>query len=153
MVTQAPRRSNAPYRARNRNGHPHARGNGVHVRRNGRPMTRRTGRLHACRSGGGLFPATVLGTSEARAHVTRLRCGTLQSIGMWTQTERDLRARNDCGHVTGKLTGPVEGERLIYNELHQGLLQGTRLIRKKPNRPSSQWLQACEIAGYETGRF
>jgi hypothetical protein len=36
---------------------------------------------------------------------------------------------------------------LIYNELHQGLLQGTRLIRKKPNRPSSQWLQACEIAG------
>jgi hypothetical protein len=54
-------------------------------------------------------PHTVLGTSEARAHVTRLRCGTLQNeIGMWTQTERDLRARNDCGHVTGKLTGPVD---------------------------------------------
>ena len=53
----------------------------------------------------------VLGTSEARAHVTRLRCGTLQSIGMWTQTERDLRARNDCGHVTGKLAGPVDVRR------------------------------------------
>ena len=53
-----------------------------------------------------------------------------------------------------KLTGPVDvslSDDLIYNELHQGLLQGTRLIRKKPNRPSSQWLQACEIAGYETG--
>ena len=59
-------------------------------------------------------PHTVLGTSEARAHVTRLRCGTLQSmgqrneIGMWTQTERD---RNDCGHVTGKLAGPVDVRR------------------------------------------
>ena len=62
-------------------------------------MTRRTGRLHACRSGGGLFPATVLGTSEARAHVTRLRCGTLQSMapGVCCGTYPRTGTRSECG--------------------------------------------------------
>lgn len=55
-------------------------------------------------------PHTVLGTSEARAHVTRLRCGTLQSMA---PTERDRnvdsnRTRSASSHVTGKLTGPVD---------------------------------------------